>query len=136
MIHNTNLPQDTQEPECYATIEIKKQFEMAIEVACCSECGNRGSIAYIGWEKDLCRACDAPTKLDVIVKRLLEVVKVYNQQMQKAERRRIFKAMHITREQMLELPLDIRQDILEQQVNNYLENISDEEKLKELHKLD
>lgn len=61
---------------------------------------------------------------------------VHDKQIRKSEWRRIFKAMHITRKQMLELPLDIRQDILEQQVNNYLENISDEEKLEDLRKLD
>jgi hypothetical protein len=63
-------PADLQPAEAE---DLRKEFEMAVEVACCSECGNRGMIAIVGWEKDLCRACDAPTKLEGIVKHLMEV---------------------------------------------------------------
>lgn len=58
------------------------------------------------------------------------------QQVKRIEWRRIFKQVHLTRKQVLSLPMDIRQDIMIQQVDNYLNSISDEEKLKELHKLD
>lgn len=69
-------------------------------------------------------------------KLIAEWIPAHDLAVRRAEWRRIFAHMHITRKQLLALPLDIRQDILKQQVDNYVQNLSDEEKLEELRKLD